>query len=152
MAIISGHGTTLVFAGTGKTSFSPGYTTIGGFEVSRESLDTSTLATTGARTKVGGDLFEVGAFTSTFFFEPALTGAGEAQCIDTMLFVSGAAATGSDTVTIAFNDPTTAIQKVSGSAHVTGFALEDMTTNSLVVGTITVQWDDMPTFADAAAS
>lgn len=148
MAIISGHGTTLAFGTT--TAFAPGYTTIGGFAATRESLDTSTLATTGARTKIGGDLYEVGAFTSQFFFEPALTGAAEAQCVDTLLFDTGNVAA-SETVTITFNDPTAQVQKVSGSAHVTGFALEDMTTNSLLVASVTVQWDDWPTFADAAA-
>ena len=149
MAIISGHGTTLAFATV--TTFTPLYTTIGGFQATRESLDTSSLSTTGARTKIGGDLFDVGSFTSSFFFEPALTGAGESNEIDALLY-NGGNARGSLTATVAFNDPTASVQKVSGSAHVTGFALEDMTTNALVVASITVQWDDWPAFADAAAS
>jgi len=152
MAIISGHGTTLAF-GT-VTTFTPLYTTIGGFAATRESLDTSSLSTTGSRTKVGGDLFDVGAFTSSFFFEPALTGSGESNEIEKLLFDPDETGTvrGSITATIAFNDPTAAVQKISGSSHLTGFAIEDMTTNSLVVANITVQWDDWPAFADAAAS
>lgn len=148
MAIISGHGATMTF--TTSSGFTPKYTSIGGWEASRPSLDTSYLATTGCRTKVGGDLFEIGSFTSTFFFEPAETAAGEDCSLDDILFDSGSAAA-AETVTITYNDPTANTQSVNGSAHVVGAAIEDLATDTLLVASITIQWNDWPTFADAGA-
>ena len=144
MAIISGHGATLGFGAT--STFSPAYTSIGGFEASRESLDTSHLGTTGARTKIGGDLFDVGPFSSTFFFDPQLTATGEGNAIDDLLFDSGAVSV-SETVTITYPGAGTG-KSVSGSAHVTGFAIEELTTDQLLMANITIQWDDWPTFED----
>lgn len=148
MAIISGHGATLAFGAS--TGFTPKYTSIGGFEASRESLDTSYLGTTGCRTKVGGDLFDIGPFTSTFFFEPAETATTEDCSFDDLLFDSGNAAA-AETVTIIYNDPTANTQSVSGSAHVTGVAIEDLATDTLLMASVTIQWNDWPVFADAGA-
>jgi len=140
MAIQSGHGATLAFGTT--TTFSPGYTTIGGFEASRESLDTSTLATTGARTKIGGDLYDVGGQTHSYLIDPTLLLATEAGAIDDLLFDAGAVSV-SETITI-----TLAIGgSFAGSGHVTGFALEDLSTDQLIAATISTQWNDWPTVA-----
>ena len=143
MALMSGHGTTLGFSVS--TLFSPGYTSIGGYSMTRESLDTSTLATTGARTMIGGDLFTPGDFTSTYLLDPALQGAAEAQGIDILLFDAGAVAA-SETVTVTLP---VAGSTVAGLAHVTGFELEDLTTDTIIAASITVQWDAAPAWTDA---
>ena len=145
MALLSGHGTTLGFRVS--TAFSPGYASIGGYSMTRESIDTSTLATTGTRTMIGGDLFAPGDFTSTYLLDPALqsvTGP-EAQHIDTLLFDSGAVAA-SETVTVTLP---VAGSTVAGSAHVTAFELEDLTTDTIIAASITVQWDAAPAWTDA---
>ena len=141
MAVKSGHGSTLAF-GT-STAFSPGYVSIGGFEASRETLDTSTLATTGARTKIEGDLFDVGAQTHPYLFDPAALGAAEANGIDTLLFDTGDAAA-SETITITLNGGAT----VAGSGHVSGFALDDLATDAIIAASITTQFNDWPVFTD----
>lgn len=144
MAIISGHGATLGFGTT--TTFSPAYTSIGGFEASRESLDTSHLGTGGARTKIGGDLFDVGPFSSSFFFDPQLTATTEGNSVDDLLFDSGEVSA-SETVTITYPGAGTG-KTCAGSAHVTGFAIEELATDTLLMANITIQFDDWPTFDD----
>lgn len=148
MAIISGHGATLGFGTT--TGFTPKFTSIGGFDATRESLDTSYLLTTGARTKIGGDLFDVGSFSAPFFFEPDQTETTEDCCFDDLIYASGAAK-GSETVTITYPTALATDPTVSGSAHVTGVAIEDLATDTLLVGSITLQWNDWPAFNNGAA-
>ena len=138
MAIQSGHGATLAFGTT--TTFSPGYTTIGGFEISRDSLDTSTLATAGARLKIGGDLYDVGPQTHSYLIDPTLFLATEAGAIDDLLFDGGAVSVAeSITITLAIGG------SFAGTGHVTGFALEDLGTDQLIAATISTQWNDWPT-------
>ena len=141
MAVISGHGATLGF-GT-YTTFSPKYTTIGGFEATRESLVTSDLSTTGAHTKIGGDLFDVGPFSSTFLFEPELSDDTGSNNLDGLLFATGEIKA-DQVVTITY--PDTGAATVAGTAHVTGVGLEDLSTDTLCAANITVQFNDWPTF------
>lgn len=140
---LSGHGATLGFGTT--TTFAPAYTSLGGWGLSRESLDTSGLATTGARSKVGGDLYDVEPFTATYFFDPTTLATGEANSIDDILFDSGSVSA-SETVTITYPDAGAAT--AAGSAHVTGWNIEDLVTDTLMVSSITTQFDDWPTFAE----
>lgn len=140
MAFQSGHGATLAFGTT--TTFSPGYTSHSGFEGTRESLDTSVLATTGARTMIGGDLFAVGPQTHTYLFDPTLVDTGEAGSVDDLLFDSGSAAA-AETITLTLGGA----PSMAGSGHITGFALEEVTTDQLLVASITSQWEDWPTIA-----
>lgn len=150
MAIISGHGATLAF-GT-STGFTPKYTSIGGFEMTRESLDTTHLGTQGARTKAPGDIWDIGPFTSSFFFEPAETATSEDCSFLDLLFDTGTTkAAAAETVTVTYNDPTANTQSVSGSAFVTGAAIEDLATDTLLMASVTIQWAGWPTFADAGA-
>ena len=144
MAIVSGHGATLAFGTT--STFTPKYTSIGGFEASRESLDTSHLLTTGARTKTGGDLFDVGSFSAPFFFEPDETATGEDCAFDQIMFTSGEVK-GSEAITITYPHPSLS-PTVGGQAHVTAVAIEDLATDTLLVASITLQWDDWPTLDD----
>ena len=141
MAIQSGHGAALTFATT--AAFAPGYTTIGGFEASRDSLDTSTLATTGARTKIGGDLYDVGPQTHTYLLDPTLLATAEAGSIDDLLFDSGAVAASDSSIVITLAGGGT----FTKDGHVTGFSLEDLSTDQLIAATITTQWNDWPTVA-----
>ena len=141
MAIQSGHGSTLAFGTT--TTFLPGYTSIGGFEASRESLDTSTLTTVGSRTKIGGDLYDVGGQTHTYLLDPALVATGEAGCIDDLLFDSSAVSV-SESITITFASG----GSFAANGHVTSFSLEDLGTDQLIAATIGTQWNVWPTVAD----
>ena len=140
---LSGHGATLGFGTT--STFSPAYTSIGGFSASRSSLDTSHLGTTGARTKIGGDLYDISPFTSNFFIDPSTFATGEACSLDDILFDSGAVSV-SETATITYPDAGAAT--VAGSAHVTGVSLPELITDTLAVGDLTVQFDDWPTIAE----
>ncbi len=143
---ISGHGATLGFGTT--TTFSPGYTSIGGWAAARESLDTSTLATTGARTKIGGDLFDIAPFSCEFLLDMELIEAGEADCPDDLLFDSGAAAA-AETITVTY--PNTNTGTCAASGHVTEWSIGDLVTDTLMTGTIAVQWNDWPVFSDGEA-
>jgi hypothetical protein len=143
MAAISGHGATLGF--TTESGFTPGYISIGGFEATREALDTSTLATTGARTKIGGDLFDVGSFTAPFFFDPAETATSDDNCLDDIMFDSGSVHA-VDTTTVTF--PDAGACTMAAGAYVIGAAIEELATDTLIRASITVQWADWPTLTE----
>lgn len=143
MAIKSGHGSTLAFTTT--STFSPGYTSFGGFEASRPALDTSVLSTTGARTKIGGDLYDVSEMTNTFYLDPTLLFAAEADSIDDILFDSNAVSA-AETITLTLNGGATFVSPNAGG-FVTGFALEELTTDQLIAASITVDFGDFPTIA-----
>lgn len=140
MAIQSGHGSTLAFGTT--VTFSPCYTTLGGFETSRETLDASCLATQGSREKIEGDLFDVGEMTNTYLFDAATLATGGANSIDDLLFEAGEAAA-SESITITLPDGAS----ISGDGHVTSFALEELTTDTLIAASITTIFNSWPTFA-----
>lgn len=146
MSIMSGHGATLGFGTT--TTYSPGYTSIGGFSASRESLDTSTLATTGARTKIGGDLFDVGSFSCDFLIDIAAIDAGASNAMDDLLFDSGDV-TAAETVTVTY--PTADSATCAGTANVLEWGIGDAVTDTLMTGSLVIEWSDWPTFADNAA-
>ena len=141
MAVLSGHGATLTFGTT--TTFAPAYTSHSGFEATRPSLDTSSLVTTGTRTKIGGDLYDLGEQTHSYLLDPTTLVTTEANSIDDILFTGGVVAP-SETITLTF--PGTAT--IAGSGHVTGFALEEITTDQIIAASITTQWDDWPTIAE----
>lgn len=143
MPVMSGHGSTLAFGTT--TTFAPGYTSIGGFGATRETLPTSGLSTTGAETTIGGDLFQIGEFSSRFLFDPATLATGEAGCIDDLLFDSGAVSA-AETATITYP---AAGSSCAGTADVTGFEMEELATNTIIAASITVKYQDWPTFSDA---
>lgn len=145
MAIQSGHGATLAFGTT--TTFSPGYTSLGGFEATRETLDTSGLATTGVRTKIGGDLYDLGEQTHSYLVDPATLATTEANSIDDILFVGGtgsAAPLGAETITLTLSGGAS----FAGSGYVTGFAIEEIATDQLIAASITTQYADWPTIAE----
>jgi len=145
MAFESGHGATLVLAAS--AAFTPDYTSYGGFDLSRPSLDTSHLATKGTRTKIGGDLYELGPMTSTYLVDPSEMLTSEDGGLIDVLFDAGAVpASGVITLDLVGSGDA----NFAGSGHVTGFAMEEITTDQLLVASITTQWDDWPTIAETA--
>lgn len=138
MGLNSGHGATLGFGTT--TTWSPDYTSIGSWGYSRPSLDTSHLGTTGARTYIGGDLYAISPFTATFLWDADPAN----DPVDTLLFDSGDV-TASETATISY--PDAGASSAAGSAHVTGWEQGELVTDTLMTGTITVQFNDAPTLA-----
>lgn len=144
---VSGHGATLGFGTT--TGFTPQYTSIGGFGVSRQSLDTTHLGTTGVRTKIGGDVYDVSPFSAPFFMDPDQVATGEDCAFDDILFTGGtssAAPLASQTVTLTY--PNAGATTFAGSAHVTGVDFPELATDTLAICSITVQYDDMPAIAE----
>lgn len=139
MAIVSGHGATLGFGTT--STWSPAYTSIGNWGYNRESLRTSDLSTTGTHTYIGGDLYEITPFSAPFFWDPDPV---SGDPVDTLLFDSGAVSV-AETVTISY--PDAGSSSAAGSAHVTGWEQGELVTDTLMTGTITVQWEDAPTLA-----
>lgn len=145
---IHGHGATLGFGTT--TTWTPDYTSIGGWGVSRESVETSHLGTTGARTYIGGGLFSIEPFTAEYLFDMDEMTAADNCFPDDLLFDSGAVSV-SETVTITYPDfATSSSGTVAGSAHVTGWTHGDLVTDQVLAGSISVQWDDMPTITEGA--
>jgi len=143
MAHVSGHGATLVFTDT--PAFLPSYTSHGGFEASRPSLDTSSLSTNGSRTKIGGDLYDVGPMSSSYLVDPLLMITSEAESLLDFLF-AGADVSPSDTVTL--DTQVSSGVNFAADGHVTGFALEELSTDLVLAASITWQWDVFPTIAE----
>lgn len=141
----TGHGTTLAFGTT--AAFSPSYTSIGGPGWTRDSIDTSSLSTAGARTMIGGDLWAISPIQSTYLLDPALLddtpAAEESNAIQFLLFNSGAM-TVDETITITTSNGAI----FAGSGHVTALEVEDLTTDSLVVASLSTQFADTPTITD----
>lgn len=138
MAVVTGHGATLAFGTT--TAWAPDYTSIGSMSLERPALDSSHLGTTGVRTKLPGDLYELSPFTASFFFEPEASD----NPFDTLLFDTGV---GAAAETISLTYPTATILTGAGSGFVTGFEIGELVTDQLMTATITVQYADWPTFS-----
>ena len=143
MGLLSGHGSTLGFGTT--STFSPAYTSIGGFGASRETLRTSVLSTQGAHTTIGGDLFEIEPFTANYYLDPDTLATTEANAIDDLLFDSGAVSA-AETATVTL--PNSGASTIAQTADVTGFRIEDLVTDTIVAASITVQFQDWPTIAE----
>lgn len=139
----SGHGSTLAFGTT--TTFSPNYTQLGGIGFTRESLDTTGLATTGARTMIGGDIYAVSPQTHTYLMDPETLATTEANSIDDLLFDSGAVSADEViTITLANAGAST----FAGTGHVTSLEMEDIATDQLLAVSLTTQFNDAPTITE----
>lgn len=122
---------------------------IGGFDITRPSIDTSYLGTTGCRTKIGGDLYELSSFTAPFFIEPDELATGGICSFDDILFDAGEAAAsegGTPKITLTLGDAGAAT--FIGSGHVVGISVDDIALDQLLTGSITLQWDDWPVIAE----
>lgn len=131
--IQTGHKATIAFT---TSAFTASFTKIGGFEMSRESLDTSHLGTTSYRTKRPGDLVDCGQFECEFFYgadvQPPITAVAE-------------------TVTITLPDSTSGSGSgatIVGSGYISSFTTPDLVSDQMMVATMTVVWAGQPTFND----
>ena len=135
---LAGNTATIAF---GTSSFTGSITKIGGFEQSREVLDSSvlSLAVGAEMLKVAGDLIEPGEFEVELFYD-----------VDLQPPIIAAAET--ITVTMKNSGPTNPAN-IAGTGFVSKWSSPDIEINSLMVATLTVQWDGAtgPTFTDAAA-
>ena len=118
---ITGHGTTLSFGTT--TGWTPDYISIAGPGATRAVLDTTHLGTTGARTKIPGDLPDWQPITCEYFFDPA----------DGYPPISAIV----ETVTLTNPDAGDAVE--AGSAFVSGFEGATRVTDDLMRCTLTIQ-------------
>lgn len=144
--LATGRGATLTYGTT--TTWLAKTISIGGFDVTRPSIDTSYLGTTGVRTKIGGDLYELSSITAPFFVEPDELATTGLCSFDDILFDTGnaAAAEGGDGITLTLGDAGNATFKAAG--HVVGIGLQEIVIDQLITGEITVQWNDWPTIAE----
>ena len=145
--IQTGQGATLTFGTT--STFAPAFTTIGGPSWTRDSIDTTALSTTGARTQIGADLWAIGAISSTYLMDPSTLLATEANSIQDLLFDAGAmtvdeSASNGITLTL-FN---TEASTFWGTGHITSLEMEELTTDSLIAASLTFQWNDTPTITE----
>ena len=143
MAIDTGQGSVVTFGTT--TTWTPLYTTIGGPGWTRDSIDTSSLSTTGARTMIGGDLWGIAPISSSFLVDSAEFATTENNSIDDLLFDS-AAMTVDETITLTLG--TSEASTFINGGHVTALEMEDLTTDALLVMNLTFQWDDTPAITE----
>ena len=144
MAIQTGHGAAVVFATT--STFAPAFTSIGGPGWNRGSIDTSGLATTGARTMIGEDLWTIKPISSTYLMDPSTLATGEANSIDDLLFDSNAMTAAESAITITLSN--TEASTFANGGHITDLDVEDLTTNALIAVGLEFQWDDTPTIVE----
>lgn len=141
MAISTGHGTAVTtFPDSG---FTASFISIGGFEQSREALDTSHLGTTTYRTKVPGDLVEPGEFTMELFFN-----AEDHGTTDDLPPISAAAETITLTLPLTAASGTTTKANFTGSGFVTSWTSPELATDDLMKTSVTIQWATGPTYSE----
>lgn len=68
MAIGTGHGTTITF---GTSGFTANLNNLTGIGFSRDKIDTTHMGTTGAKTNIAADLYELNDITAEISFDPA---------------------------------------------------------------------------------
>lgn len=137
--IQTGHGATLTFTATGSApAFTGTFISVGGFEQGREVLDSSHLGTTDYRTKKSGDLVDPGEFTVEMFFD-----------VDVQPPVTQA--DGEYTVRVTYPDSTSGAGAggyVEGGGFISGWSSAELVTDQLMTASITVAWEDGPTWTD----
>ena len=144
MAIMTGHGATLAFGTT--STFAPAFTSIGGPGWTRDSIDTSALATAGARTMIGGDLWAIAPIACSYLLDPSTLAGVEANSIDSLLFDAAAMTVDESAITITLAN--TEASTFANGGHITALEIEDLTTDALIAVGLTVQWDDTPTIVE----
>ena len=138
-AINTGHGGTLTFTPNDSApAWTASYISLSGFEQSRPVLDKSHLGTTDYREKVPGDLIEPGEFTAELFFDvdeqPPLTQGEEEYTVRITYPLSSSG--------------TTVGGYVQGDAFISSWTTGDVATDALMTASITVVWEDGPTWTD----
>ena len=144
MAIQTGHGAAVAFGST--TTFAPAFTSIGGPGWTRDSIDTSSLATTGARTMIGGDLWTINPVSCSYLMDPSTLASGEANSIDDLLYDSNAMTADESAITITLSNAEAST--FANGGHITSLEVEDLSTDTLIAASLTFQWDDTPTIVE----
>ena len=144
MAFQTGQGAGVVFATT--TTFTPNFTQIGGPGWTRDSLETTTLATTGARTMVGSDLWTIAPITCTFLIDGAEMATTDDNSIDDILFDASAMTASESAITVTLGN--TEASTFAAAGHITEFQMEEISLDALAAASITFQWEDTPTITE----
>lgn len=128
-----GTGTTIVF---GTSSFAAEVLQINGENVSRAVIDTSHMGTTGARTKMPGDLHDEGEVTMNIAFNP-----------NNEIPVDAAV----ETITITFPVPSGDSNgaTAAGSGFISGYSWTDPLEDKMTAD-ITITWADDVTWTDSS--
>jgi len=116
MAVGNGTGTTITF----DTGFMANLLSVTPFDVTREALDTSNMSTTGARTKIPGDLHDWQALSAEIQFD-----------VDDQPPIDQAA----EDVTVTFPDG----GSVAGSAFMTGMSAT-VEMEGIMTASVTIMW------------
>lgn len=139
MALGTGQGATIVF--TTSNTFVPTVISIEGGDVSRPRLDTSHLATSGARTMIPGDLREVGTWSVTCLANPST-----AALINVPITVAETI-----TVTLGKTVPASASGAIfTGSGFIVGRSYPSVQTDNLLSFTYEFSWASEPSFTPEA--
>ena len=137
--IAVGHGSTLGFS-----TFAASIRSIGGFTQDREAVDASHLGLTTLARKVPSGLVEPGSFECEFIFDPnASTTSGTTASDDFRVGHGIPDPTGSvSTCTITFPaGANTAGADVVGRAFCTSWTSPELTSDGLMTGTMTLQFE-----------
>ena len=129
--IAVGHGSTLSFS-----TFAAPIRSIGGFTQDREAVDAGHLSMDGFTKKVPAGLTEPGSFECEFIFSPS----------DETNFVGyeipdPTGSTGSCVITFPKGAHTTSAASVTGTAFCTSWSSPELTSDGLMTGTVTLQWE-----------
>lgn len=137
--IAVGHGSVLSF-----DTFAAPIRSIGGFTQDREAVDAGHLGMVGFTKKVPAGLAEPGSFECEFIFSAS----------DETNFVGyeipdPTGSVGTAIVTFPQGEHTTSAAKVTGNAFCTGWTAPELTSDGLMTGTVTLQWEGGSTTAIA---
>jgi hypothetical protein len=128
--IAVGHGSILEFS-----NFAAPIRSIGGFTQDREAVDAGHLGMVSFTKKVPAGLAEPGSFECEFIFDPSAE-----SNFDGYVFPDVTGSAGTCTVTFPAGANATAAD-VEGNAFVTSWTSPELTSDGLMTGTVTLQWE-----------
>ena len=128
----TGNGATVTLS---ATSFSPSYISLGGFDLTREALDDTSLTNSSYMSKVPADLVDIGSMRCEYFYVP---GSSDAQ--PPIIGTNSSA----QTLTITYGTSET----IAGTGFITSSTIPQIINGELMRGTLEWQWDGKtgPTF------
>lgn len=135
--IAVGHGSVLGFS-----TFAAAIRSIGSFTQDREAVDAGHLGMVGFTKKVPAGLAEPGSVECEFLFNPGTTAAYIGYEV-----ADPTGAVAAATITFPTGANTTSAGKVVSNAFCVGFTSPELTSDGLMTGTITLQWEGGSTTA-----
>lgn len=128
----TGNGATVTFS---ASSFSPSYVSLGGFDMTREALDDTSLSNSSFMSKVPSDLVDIGSMSFEYFYVPSSSDARPP------LYGSNSSA---QTITVTYGTSET----ISGTGFITSLTVPQIVNGELMRGTGEWQFDGKtgPTF------